>query len=110
MKKAKNPIPNIYEELEAALKRLQKRGDKPPWEEHPRKVVFALYAADELSRRTRLQFEAHINNCSRCRAKVEPKRKKEPPAKCGICRRRLIPGDGGTYCMTCQYRMDHDSR
>lgn len=38
------------------------------------------------------------------------KKKKEPPAKCGLCRRRLIPGDNGSYCMTCQYRMDNAGR
>lgn len=38
------------------------------------------------------------------------KKKKEPPAKCDLCRRRLIPGDPGDVCMTCRYKMDNDSR
>lgn len=38
------------------------------------------------------------------------KKLKTVQAKCGLCRRKLIPGDSWDYCMTCKYNMDQAGR
>jgi len=62
---------DILNEFDEAAKRLKNRGGRPPWDNHPKDLHLALYAAQELSTRVRTQLEEHLAGCDLCRGQAE---------------------------------------
>jgi hypothetical protein len=56
----------LRRQLIAAAKRVEARGDRPPWKRHPRPMDLALYITDELSARETRWIRNHLASCRAC--------------------------------------------
>jgi len=65
----------FFKDLEKAIDRVEKRGNRPPWDDHPNDITVQLYVADEVSSRVRRWFDEHLEACARCRERTDQVKK-----------------------------------